>query len=88
MEGDEKAKAEEEMDAAAANDPNYPPLGISPGVQKLEQWIQVGCGDKPYYCEEKGATFGCATLDRKRQNGCSRTASRLERSIAFLLIPR
>merc|ERR1719247_315939 len=63
MEGDDKAKAEQEMDAqagvdaASAGDPNYPPLGISPGIQKLEKWIQVGCGDKPYYCEEKNATF-------------------------------
>ncbi len=30
----------------------------APGVKKLEEWIQVGCGDKPYYCEEKKATFG------------------------------
>merc|ERR1719398_630820 len=36
---------------------DYPPLGISAGVKKLEEWIQVGCGDKPYYCEEKKATF-------------------------------
>merc|ERR1711990_1339259 len=39
-------------------DPNYPPYGISPSVQKLEGWIQVGCGDVPYNCPEKGATFG------------------------------
>jgi len=38
-------------------DPNYPPYGISPSVQKLEKWIQVGCGDVPYNCPEKGATF-------------------------------
>lgn len=23
----------------------------------MPEWIQVGCGDKPYYCEEKNATF-------------------------------
>jgi len=58
MEGDEKAKALEEMAAMAPPpDTNYPPLGIAPGVQKLEEWIQVGCGDKPYMCAEKNATF-------------------------------
>jgi len=31
---------------------------VAPGVAKLDEWIQVGCGDKPYYCVEKGATFG------------------------------
>merc|ERR1719218_162803 len=36
---------------------DYPPLALSSGVKKLEGWIQVGCGDKPYYCEEKKATF-------------------------------
>merc|ERR1719456_846827 len=39
-------------------DPNYPPHGIAPGVQALPEWIQRGCGDIPYYCTEKGATFG------------------------------
>jgi len=36
----------------------YPPRGLSAGVKKLEGWIQVGCGDKPYNCPEKNATFG------------------------------
>jgi len=36
---------------------SYPPTGLSAGVKKLPAWIQVGCGDKEYYCEEKGATF-------------------------------
>jgi len=36
---------------------NYPPKGLSEGVQTLPEWIQLGCGDKEYYCEEKGATF-------------------------------
>jgi len=44
--------------ADAPVDVNYPPHGIAPNVQKLEGWIQVGCGDKPYNCPEKGATFG------------------------------
>jgi len=26
-------------------------------VRKLPEWIQVGCGDQPYNCAEKGATF-------------------------------
>merc|ERR1719313_1512088 len=45
--------------SAPAPDKNYPPLGLSEGVKKLDQWIQLGCGDKPYYCTEKNATFGC-----------------------------
>ena len=24
---------------------NYPPNGLSPGVQKLPEWIQKGCGN-------------------------------------------
>jgi len=42
---------------AAAGDANYPPTGIAPSVQKLEGWIQLGCGDAPYNCPEKNATF-------------------------------
>jgi len=38
--------------------PDYPPVGLSPAVQKLPAWIQSGCGSAPYYCVEKGATFG------------------------------
>jgi creatine kinase len=36
---------------------DYPPTGLEAGVQKLDAWIQAGCGDTPYMCEEKGATF-------------------------------
>eukprot|EP01064_Diplonema_japonicum_P020567 TRINITY_DN30178_c0_g1_i1.p1 TRINITY_DN30178_c0_g1~~TRINITY_DN30178_c0_g1_i1.p1 ORF type:complete len:465 (+),score=151.88 TRINITY_DN30178_c0_g1_i1:52-1446(+) len=36
---------------------DYPPHGLAKGVKKLEGWIQVGCGDKPYNCAEKNATF-------------------------------
>lgn len=43
---------------AAAEYPNYPPVGLAPSVQKLPKWVQSGCGNHPYYCEEKGATFG------------------------------
>ena len=35
----------------------YPPSGLSEGVRKLPKWIQAGCGDKEYFCPEKGATF-------------------------------
>ncbi|KAJ9449173.1 Creatine kinase [Diplonema papillatum] len=42
--------------AAVAGD-NYPPKGLSEGVRKLPQWIQAGCGDKEYFCPEKGALF-------------------------------
>jgi creatine kinase len=38
-------------------DVNYPPIGIAPMIQKLPRWIQVGCGDRAYYCTEKNATF-------------------------------
>ena len=36
---------------------DYPPHGLSRNVKKLEPWIQLGCGDKPYNCAEKNATF-------------------------------
>merc|ERR1711865_1143077 len=35
----------------------YPPTGLSSNVLKLPEWIQLGCGDKPYNCSEKNATF-------------------------------
>jgi len=35
----------------------YPPTGLSPNVLKLPEWIQKGCGDTPYNCAEKEATF-------------------------------
>lgn len=47
----------ETIPSAGAADPNYPPLGLAPGVQKLPEWIQLGCGDAEYMCAEKGATF-------------------------------
>merc|ERR1712070_290592 len=34
-----------------------PPAGLSASVKKLPEWIQLGCGDKPYNCAEKNATF-------------------------------
>merc|ERR1711998_218958 len=35
----------------------YPPTGLAPAVQKLPEWIQLGCGDAAYDCAEKNATF-------------------------------
>jgi len=36
---------------------SYPPAGLAASVKKLESWIQFGCGDAPYNCPEKNATF-------------------------------
>ena len=36
---------------------DYPPTGLSANVRKLPAWIQMGCGDTPYICAEKKATF-------------------------------
>jgi len=44
-------------DSAPAVDLNYPPHGLSPIIQAQEEWIQLGCGDVPYNCPEKNATF-------------------------------
>ncbi|CAG5089701.1 Oidioi.mRNA.OKI2018_I69.PAR.g12314.t1.cds [Oikopleura dioica] len=44
---------------------DYPPTALSEGVKKLPEWIQAGCGDKEYYCEEKGATFLAENLPDK-----------------------
>jgi len=44
---------------------DYPPAGLSESVKKLPEWIQLGCGDKEYLCEEKGATFLAASLPDK-----------------------
>merc|ERR1719472_490110 len=44
-------------ETSSAKDPNYPPTGISASVQKLPEWIQLGCGDAAYNCPEKNATF-------------------------------
>ena len=37
---------------------DYPPESLSASVQALPAWIQLGCGDAPYNCPEKNATFG------------------------------
>merc|ERR1719238_996561 len=58
----EEAPAQEEEggddEFARAFGLDYPPNAVAPGVKKLEGWIQVGCGDAPYNCPEKNATFG------------------------------
>jgi creatine kinase len=36
---------------------DYPPNGLSASVRELPEWIQKGCGNEEYVCEEKGATF-------------------------------
>jgi len=45
------------MRASAQCAEEYPPTGLSESVRALPQWIQLGCGDAPYNCAEKGATF-------------------------------
>ena len=62
-----------EVPAAAGAD--YPPLGLEANIKKLPEWIQVGCGDKPYYCVEKSATFPSDTTpaalpDISSHNNC------------------
>jgi len=32
------------VDKIAKPGDSYPPSGLSPGVQKLPEWIQLGCG--------------------------------------------
>jgi len=31
----------------------YPPTGLSENVKTLPEWIQKGCGNDEYICEEK-----------------------------------
>lgn len=38
-------------------DTAYPPTALAASITKLPEWIQKGCGNEEYYCEEKGATF-------------------------------
>ena len=51
-----KRAQEAEAEAPAAGG-SYPPTGLSGNVLKLPEWIQLGCGDAPYNCAEKNATF-------------------------------
>merc|ERR1711990_760095 len=40
-----------------SSESDYPPNGLADSVKKLPEWIQKGCGNDEYVCEEKGATF-------------------------------
>merc|ERR1719487_1982800 len=55
--GGEAAAAPAAAPAAAGGDGDYPPTGLSANVRKLPEWIQAGCGDTPYNCPEKEATW-------------------------------
>ena len=48
-------------DSVAGPQPKATPAASGPyttdAMKKMPAWIQVGCGDIPYYCEEKNATF-------------------------------
>merc|ERR1719487_909724 len=59
LENDKSDEVEAEIKATlgSSGGGDYPPAGLAAGVKKLPEWIQMGCGDKPYYCEEKKATF-------------------------------
>ena len=51
---DSKPKVEESTKDCPKD---YPPNGLPESIKKLPEWIQLGCGDAEYYCEEKGAVF-------------------------------
>ena len=44
---------------------DYPPNGLPASIKALPEWIQKGCGDKEYYCEEKNATFLAGNMPEK-----------------------
>ena len=44
-------------DGSGENGFSYPPEGLAAGVKKLPEWVQLGCGNSPYNCPEKNATF-------------------------------
>ena len=54
---DSKPKVEESTAQKTTSDSNYPPTGLPESIQKLPEWIRLGCGNEEYYCEEKGAVF-------------------------------
>jgi creatine kinase len=65
------SETKENGDAAA----DYPPKGLSANVKKLPEWIQLGCGDVPYICKEKNATFTVDPMpdempDFSKHNNC------------------
>ena len=56
---EKKLEAGENIEAELpkAQEVSYPPTGLAESIKKLPEWIQAGCGNEEYYCEEKGATF-------------------------------
>merc|ERR1711990_10631 len=40
-----------------SSESDYPPNGLADSVKKLPEWIQKGCCNDEYVCEEKGVTF-------------------------------
>ena len=50
-------KRVEGISECASDAEPYPPTGLSGNIRKLPEWIQLGCGDAPYNCAEKNATF-------------------------------
>ena len=50
-------QSQKKAEAFGRKEDSYPPHGLSEGVKKLPQWIQLGCGNSEYVCKEKGATF-------------------------------
>merc|ERR1712054_727965 len=53
--------AEVDAEIKAIQSPSFAaeyPGGLSANVKEHPEWIQLGCGDTPYNCAEKGATFG------------------------------
>ncbi len=50
-----KPKTPAKAAPAKAVNPNF---YESESIKKMPDWIRCGCGDAPYYCEEKKATFG------------------------------
>ena len=50
-------QSQKKAEAFGRKEESYPPHGLSEGVKKLPQWIQLGCGNSEYVCKEKGATF-------------------------------
>ena len=45
---------------------DYPPNGLAASIKKLPEWIQLGCGDKEYFCKEKNATFLAGSMPDKQ----------------------
>merc|ERR1711975_63371 len=53
----EPAKEEAPAAEAASGFSAAYPGGLSDNVKTHPEWIQLGCGDSPYNCPEKQATF-------------------------------